>query len=82
MCVGGGWGGTQRSDERQEEWPQTARQVQQSWVLDNLKTQAMILLAVLIFLLSGHFYSKSLTRLSLSHIFPFLQLDIYWRNPG
>lgn len=42
--------------------------VQQSWVLDNLKTQVMILLAVLIFLLSGHFYSKSLTRLSLLHI--------------
>lgn len=39
-----------------------------SAVLANLKTQAMILLAVLIFLLSGHFYSKSLTRLSLLHI--------------
>lgn len=35
---------------------------------DNLKTQPVILLAVLIFLLSGHFYSKSLTRLSLLHI--------------
>lgn len=42
--------------------------VQRSRVLDNLKTQAVILLTVLIFLLSGHFYSKSLTRLSLQHI--------------
>ncbi len=40
----------------------------QCWVLDNLKTQAVVLLAVLIFLLSGHFYSKSLGRLSLLHI--------------
>lgn len=37
-------------------------------VLDNFKTQARILLALLIFLLSGHFYSKSLTQLSLLHI--------------
>lgn len=46
----------------------TSVHVQQSRVLDNLKTQAMILLAILIFLLSGHFYSKSLARLSLLHI--------------
>lgn len=57
-----------KSNKAEKEQLRPPLHVQQSWVLDNLKTQAMILLAVLIFLLSGHFYSKSLTQLSLLHI--------------